>query len=371
MPERKVLILTAGFGEGHNTAARSIRDAVAEAAPEGWEAVMLDLFEECHPVLNSLARRGYLFAINRTPRIWCKIYEWIDRSPTVENRLNWFVKLRKVLEQKLEEHQPAVVVSTYPVYAYLINELFPEAARRPFRTVTVVTDSISINSIWHHADSDWFLTANEETAKVLMEAGVDERKIRVTGFPVSPRFAALADERPDPVEGERRVLYVINSGRRHAVALVRELCRRSDLRLTVTVGRDEKLRREVEGVVGGARHPVSIYGWTDQMPELLANHHLLIAKAGGATVQEAIAAKCPMIMSQVVPGQEEGNARLLLGREAGAQAEGKEKILQAVEEAFRDDAKRFRRWRDNIASLSRPDAALKIAQWLISDVRSQ
>ena len=46
------------------------------------------------------------------------------------------------------------------------------------------------------------------------------------------------------------------------------------------------------------------------MPELMMSNHLVISKAGSAIVQEAIAARCPMIINQVIPGQEEGNAEL-------------------------------------------------------------
>ena len=49
-------------------------------------------------------------------------------------------------------------------------------------------------------------------------------------------------------------------------------------------------------------------------------HHVVVSKAGGATTQEAVAARCPMIVNQVVPGQEEGNCELLLRHGAGALA---------------------------------------------------
>ena len=48
--------------------------------------------------------------------------------------------------------------------------------------------------------------------------------------------------------------------------------------------------------------------WTQTFASPIQNAS---SKAGGATTQEAIAAKCPMIINQVVPGQEEGNARLI------------------------------------------------------------
>lgn len=40
---KKVLILTAGFGEGHNAAARNLRDALELIAPD-TQVEVLDLF---------------------------------------------------------------------------------------------------------------------------------------------------------------------------------------------------------------------------------------------------------------------------------------------------------------------------------------
>jgi UDP-N-acetylglucosamine:LPS N-acetylglucosamine transferase len=39
--------------------------------------------------------------------------------------------------------------------------------------------------------------------------------------------------------------------------------------------------------------PIRSIGWTNRTPRMMHEEHLLIGKAGGATVQETIAAKCP------------------------------------------------------------------------------
>ncbi len=109
-------------------------------------------------------------------------------------------------------------------------------------------------------------------------------------------------------------------------------------------------------------------GWTKEIPELLASHHLVISKAGGATVQEAIAAGCPMIMNQVAPGQEEGNADLLLRNEAGALAENPGAVVAAVERAFADDGAVWRRWSEGMARMSRPRAAFDTANFILAEI---
>src|ERR1017187_2736478 len=89
-------------------------------------------------------------------------------------------------------------------------------------------------------------------------------------------------------------------------------------------------------------------------------HHLVIAKAGGAMVQEAIAARCPIIINQVIPGQEEGNAHLIKKLGVGAVAERSKEVRDLVEEAFAHKSRQWQEWRDNLDKVSRPDAALRI-----------
>ena len=134
--------------------------------------------------------------------------------------------------------------------------------------------------------------------------------IKTFGFPVSPKFADLAQDRQTPSESARRVLYMINAGTKRAPELVSKLLD-LDIELTVTVGRDDKLRRAIEASANNRK--IDIVGWTDDLPRMLCASHLLIGKAGGATVQETIAARCPMIINHIVSGQEEGNAQLNCG----------------------------------------------------------
>jgi UDP-N-acetylglucosamine:LPS N-acetylglucosamine transferase len=137
--------------------------------------------------------------------------------------------------------------------------------------------------------------------------------------------------------------------------------------LTITVGRDASLKAKLSERLREHGSRVHVYGWTNQMPRLLMSHHLVIAKAGGAMVQEAIAARCPMIINQVIPGQEEGNARLIEKLGAGAVAEGSREVRDLVEEAFAHKSRQWQEWSDNLAKISRPDAAVRIAELILEE----
>jgi processive 1,2-diacylglycerol beta-glucosyltransferase len=363
---KKILIFTAGFGEGHNTAARNIRDALELVGPDEVSVQIVDLFDRCYGKLNEFLRKAYIAAINRTPRVWGKIYSVIDGTQFVESNMVMLAKMKRSMTDLLSQIEPDAIVSTYPLYNYVIDEVYPEGEPRPFSQITVVTDSITVNSVWYRSASDYFIVANEDTAAVLRAGGVTDERIRIFGFPVTHRFAEMTDRRYDSSDtGPRRVLYMINSGKKEAPALVRRLSRHSDIRLTVTVGRDISLRREIEAEVKSPAHPVDILGWTTKMPELLTSHHVIITKAGGATVQEAIAARTPVIISQVVPGQEEGNARLIVENDCGRLAPDPDSIVEALNDAFANDYAELNRWVDNISRLSKPDASLQIARFIL------
>lgn len=357
----KVLILTAGYGEGHNAAARGLHAAFTEY---GAAAEILDLFALTGGATYERSRRAYLGVINHTPKLWAACYSLIDKVPTGNLSVPFLGKMRRYLADHLAAVKPDAVISVYPIYGYLIEKLYPSSSRRPFKFYTVVTDSITINSIWYRCASDTFLVPNAETAAVMVGAGINANRILALGFPVPPRFSRDRPERPDPVPP--RILYMINAGKGQAPGIVERILGIPGIHLTVTVGRDEKLRARIEAVAAKLGKPVEIHGWTNQMPELLMTHHILIGKAGGAAVQETIAACTPMLMTSVVPGQEEGNAQLLFQNQCGALCPTPDALADRIEQLFAAGAAEWRLWEENITRLSRPDAALQIAKFVLA-----
>ena len=367
---KKIFVCSAGFGEGHNTAARNLVTALNEVGAGAAEAEFVDILGVVHPRVYEAMRKGYVTLMNHSPRVWSALYGMFDHSQRmVDLNVALLASERAALARRLEAENPAAVVSTYPLYGYLLDEIARRGGPKAFRRITVVTDSISINSVWHRCGSEFYGVPNEDTAAVMRRQGVPAEKLRVLGFPVDPRYAADLPARPDPAGPDgRRVVYMINAGRKAAPETVRRLLAQEDIDLTVTVGRDTGMQRTVERLIAGQgrrRAPVKLIGWTREVPALLASSHLLISKAGGATTQETIAAGCPMIVSQIAPGQEEGNAQLLVDNGAGCLALSPEAIAAAVQRAFADDAKVCRGWTESIARLSRPDAARDNARFIL------
>lgn len=371
-PARKILIFTASFGDGHDVAAQNIRDALesVSAQESAVEVQIIDLYARCNNFAYQVERKAYLKLINSTPALWNLFYKFSDATNCVEYSLFARRSLRRAMAETLEQEQPDAVVTTYWMYNYLFGSLYKKSAqKRSFCWIGIVPEIETIHSTYWRGGSDVFVVADETSAGVLQRGGVAPGKIKTIGYPVSPRFAALTNQRaPLSSSGRARVLYVINSGKKQAAAIVRQLLRCEQIELTIVVGRDGKLRGKIEAAVQGAPIPVRVFGWRNDIPELLAQSHLFISKCGGSSSQAALAAQCPFLISQVVPGQEEGIARFIVKNNCGAIAENPQQIAAMVEQIFANNGALWREWHTNISRLSRPDATFEIARFVLDSL---
>jgi hypothetical protein len=81
----------------------------------------------------------------------------------------------KLLADRITRYDADVVVSCFPGYGPFLDKVRKRNLRH-FTYVTVVTDSLSINSMWWRCTSDYFLVPNEPTAKSLERGGVPRKK---------------------------------------------------------------------------------------------------------------------------------------------------------------------------------------------------
>jgi UDP-N-acetylglucosamine:LPS N-acetylglucosamine transferase len=252
----------------------------------------------------------------------------------------------------------------------MIERLKKRKKLKPFKHITIVTDSITINSIWYRNGSDSFIVPNEDTALTLRNAGVQPEKIHPFGFPVQLQFSLnkIKKPHPDPVQSPS-ILYIINASRNIAPRLIRLLLKQNpNYRLTILTCRNPKLFNKLKEKFQSDMHRINLIDWTTEMPHLLMTHHIVISKGGGATVQEAIAAGCPMIINRLIPGQEDGNFLLLQKHNCAAFAKTSSTIADQIGKIFSNNAELWKTWHQNILNLSQPEATINIGNYLLNDV---
>jgi processive 1,2-diacylglycerol beta-glucosyltransferase len=362
-PPLRILIITAAFGEGHNSAARNLALALDAAG------AITQVSDPCvlgAPRLTALVNGAYRYVTNHFPQVWATIYRSTDRCD-LSKQQSFPVNLAETaLEELVRDFKPDAIVSTYPLYPYFLSRMRQQVPRPP--VFVVVTDSIEINAAWLRGKCDRWLVTDPYTRDVMIRAGLPPEKIMDTGFPVNPAFSMLSPLGDDISCDPFRVLYFptakVSLVCGHGKAL---LDASPKVQLTIALGRNVRQlyhhARELKDSYPGR---VRLIGWTRRVPQLLNGHHLVVGKAGGATVHEAIAARCPMLIHHLVPGQEEGNLRLLETLGAGRLADSPAALGSAVTDLLADQAAGWRGMKNALTRHHRNAGAITAARLILT-----
>lgn len=364
----RILIVTAAFGEGHNSAARNLSIAFQE------KEIMAQVVDPCllgAPGITSILSRGYRLITNRTPSLWAAFYRSTDRLDFGKRRSPVMRFPERALSRLIDDFQPQAVVCTYPLYPYFLKRI-PATMHSEIPVFTVVTDSIEINAAWLRAPSHWWLVTDATTRRRMVDWGIDACRVVETGFPVHPVFAGIKTVSAEDSSGPFRILYFATARRGfvrdHGEALLEAS---PDTRLTIVMGRNaRRLLPEARRLKLAYPDRVKLIGWTRRVPSLLASHHLVVGKAGGATVHEAIAARCPMLIHHLVPGQEEGNLKLLEQLRAGGLADSPARLQEEVARLLEGDRASWRDMKLALEKHNRKDGAQTAVRFILEQLSS-
>ncbi len=364
--QKRIMILSAELGQGHMSVSKAIKEAFEHNYGHDYDVEIIDFQEVISSFINSFTKSTYESWVKFTPSLYKLLYESTNtRVPLIKllNQVNYPFVLTK-LTKFFQEKNPDLVISTYPVWSYLASEIRKKTNKNA-KFVSVITDSITIHNSWVIADNDYLLVANNDTATSIHKLGVPYEKIKVLGYPVRLDFIQKTDREKFLEEiglnpKKFTVLFLPTSQQqRKNIRIINSLTENNKYNVIVITGRDSKLRPKLEKY--GNKTNVKIFGWTDQMPTFIKSCDLVITKAGGSTVMECVAAGKPIIITSIIPGQEAGNAELIQRYHLGVIAEPAQKDIAGDVEFIRKNYTAFTR---KIAKMSRPQAALDIADFL-------
>jgi len=344
MPTGRILVYSASFGAGHIRAAEALIEAIRGQQP-GIEIVHRDCMEEVSPVLNRLLQVTYIGMMRHLPRWWGALYygtaELSSRS-LLQRAMNALG--RQTYLRQIRELQPELIICSYPTVAGAVAELRRQrAVTAPL--VTVVTD-YSIHKQWIHAGVDLYLVGNKEVRDGLTARGIKPERIRVTGIPVSRRFEQALD-RPAIVDrlGLRLELptVLLMAGAQGVLADFREICAflaqtSRPVQTLVVCGRNQQFYDALGPIIDQARNPVIRFGFVQAVEELMTVADLMITKAGGLIVSEALTKQLPMVVFRPIAGQEAENTKFLTAIGAARSAPDLEQLRAIVHQLLEQPA---------------------------------
>ena len=367
--EQKVLLLSIGYGRGHHSAAHALSE---EMQRRGWTADVLDVCAEACPSLFGLTQIFYRACVRRLPWLWGLAYAQIDSA-------NWAHLLHlpgishsmKFLRRRLQASSPRLIVCTYPLYAYMLDAFTQEGwFKTPY--AVVVTDAINVNSAWVQSQAPLIcLPESTGRATLARRFSISPTRIVASGFPVRAAFFPCPHlPVPAPDGDGLHIMYgahaPLSRVRDDLVALLDAYPR---CRITVLAEeRESHLRRMLaKDIPDIPTSSLRFYGADGSDPAIpLRSAHLYIGKAGASTVFEAYSTLTPMLINYALPGQEEGNLRLLLEDGAGMLISSTEELLLTMHRLMEHGAAGLSRMRRAMQAAARGGGATSTVDVLLS-----
>ncbi len=314
VPQR-VLVLSADVGEGHAAAARALARQIEDSGQLA-EVTVIDGLAAMGRLLQPVVEDGYRVQLRFMPWTYTVVYWLLEHVGPIRWAARRLLCLfgSRPLARKIAEHDPDVVVSTYPAVTVVLARLRrTHAIHCP--TVATITDLTGL-FFWAQPGIDMHLVMyGESMSSVERIAGAGSAQL------VSPLISAEFTTPRCPLQA-RRALGLPEAGRMVVVSgggwgvgditgAVRELLRESEIGAIVCLaGRNEQLRERLNEDFAGQER-VHVYGFTDEMPRLLAAADVLVHSTGGVTCLEAKAAGTPVVSYGLPVGHARLNTRAM------------------------------------------------------------
>lgn len=326
-----------------------------------------------------MATTGYVALVRRLPRLYRFLRKPAESLADIGPFRSWVGRYAaRNLSLFLRGRIPDAVVCTHPFACGVMAQY--KMAYAPSLPLTAVLTDFSAHPFWVHPAIDRYVVAHDEMKNYLIERGIADARIDVSGIPIDDRFAQLEMPIRTAVTRTRLGLpsdrYVVmlmggGLGVGPLAAMLDELAKlRFPIFVVVVAGRNERYRAFLARHAKKLSIPVKVVGFIANVHEYMHVIDLLMTKPGGLSCAEVMAARVPTILTAPLPGPEEANAAYLESHGAVLYARHANEFGQLVTTALTNPMMRLRLVHA-MQRVAHPNAAAAIAARVVGGASSQ
>lgn len=358
----KVLITYVSAGAGHRKVAEAVYNYLKDNRRD-LDLKLVDALPFGNPFFRFCYNWGYPFLVHYATWLW-GFFFWttefeltrrlVRRSSSIVN----YFSCRK-FTQYLQNENFDFIISTHFLNSELAANLKLKNKIKS-KLITVITD-FGVHPFWVSGGTDIYIAASEVTKDILLRAGVGENQIRVTGIPFSSHFnksqnrTALADKF-DIAADKFTVLVMTGSfGSGPLDKIARKLC--EEVQVLVVCAKNMSLLKRLQKK---DYKNVKVFGFIDNVEELMAVADCLITKPGGSSIAELLVMGLVPIFITAIPGQEENNVKILTAYGVGSAPKNIKQIKELVMD-LKNNPQKFQDLKNNIVAIAKPFACREIA----------
>ncbi len=336
----RVLIVTAPYGSGHLQVSSVLKQRFLEN--KNAEVEVFDVFSNSSKFRNSIIKKTYLMSYNIKLLGNAYAYFFYNSERLMKTRIGKKMSEfgKKIFLKKVLSFKPDIVINTFPFYpAYDVLGSNPN-----IKLYTIITDYYA-NYFWKNDANRMHFVANEEMKRRLLNDGIDESKITISGIPINDIFYEVENKNEIIKEhelDETKPILLIFAGTYGVLPKIKKtlknLSSELDIQIMIICGKNKRLYKNLSKF-SKEYNNIKVYGYVNDMYNKMAIADLMITKPGGIALTEAINKGLPTILVKPSKGQELENALIFERNNISIVAEGSEDIAMHVKDILQNKDK--------------------------------
>lgn len=314
--KKRILIVYATYGSGHKAIAKYINNYFLDKDSE-LEIKLIDMISYSKKI-GKLSKSISEKLMLKFPIVWDILFKWADHKHTSHftNRvsLKWFDKEK--LKKDIIEFNPDLTISTHFYGSCIITDFNKEKIINS-NLITVITDYES-HDIWldHYNKEEYIVAPTKEERRTLLKKNIDKDHIKTFGIPIFPKEENLKKKEQilDKLKLNKHIPTCLcfaggGNGSTATLPYIKSILKSDQhINLIFVSGNNKKAYNKIYNLVEKYEtRNCLVYGFVDNVPELLQACDFVVTKPGGAQTTECLYFQKPMLLIKSSGGQENDN----------------------------------------------------------------
>ncbi len=368
--KKNIVLMYISEISGHHSATIAIEKAVRQLVPDA-KILNINAFNYTNPISEKVINRLYMSVIKATPHIWDFLYD----NPAIVKKVE---KIKQAIH-KFNSPKFKTLFDKYKPDAVCCTQAFPCGMVADYKKnyaediplVAVLTDYVP-HAYWVYDDIDYYVVPSEEVGQRLIQKGVDPKKIKPFGIPFDPEF----NQQFSKPEVRRKLglvehaFTILIMGGGQGLGPIKKIIKSldkttNDLQEIVVCGTNKNLYNSLKKKIKKLNKKVLLYGYANNISELMSAADIIVTKPGGITTAEALSKALPMIIVKPIPGQEASNTEYLIAKEAAVKIDDPDDIGSVISGLLADPGK-ILSMAESAARIAKPNASRDVAALLMN-----
>ena len=359
----KIFITYASCGTGHRRAAEAI-DNYLRSYNKNLELRLIDVLKKSSILFRNIYPYGYALIVNYAPWLWIAGF-WITYTRLLRPIIRCFRFIINRLNTKsfakfIIKENPDIIISTH----FLTSEVSTHLKRTQkinSKIITVITD-FGIHPFWITEATDMYVVASDFTKKQLVLEGIKENRIKEFGIPIDIKFSKQYERdalcRKLGLQQDKfTVLITSGSFSIGPIEKIVDLLYK-DIQLLVVCAHNKSLYKRLNN----KNYPnARVFGFIDNIQELMAISDIIVTKPGGLTISESLAMELLPVFIAVIPGQETENIKFLAASGIGIYVRNINTLRDTILD-FKGNPYKLGKIKENIGKVKKPLATQELCR---------